>query len=899
LRGAPPKNRRPALLWWITCALVLAASGISVYFLYQRALERTLEELQQSMHMVAADMDRWMRGIDTSIRLLGVKAEHYLDDDSLVRRDAVWLTTLAEQDGLFYATRPPDGTPPEKSSYLFGKGGIPKAGEARAAEMAKALDLTPLLGEAHRRIAAASWVYYVSMEGFVNLYPFAEEIAGKVLWEDRAMGDENHARLMPGSNPERGVHWVDAYMDPADKGAIVTATMPLYDKTNTYRAFIAIDFALTDLKQLLKADDPADGEFYIVNDSAQVLLTSREVDMRRIQKVDAFLPEALHPARKNRRAFMAMGCEDQGERFLCRQNMSEAPWQVLFAVERSNVVWRAITGMWVDLVILMLLLLGVVAFEFYRRLAERQREWGRRYRRILDSSDQGFGEWHIQKRMFSASPRFDILFGRPHRNFSSEEDWMQHVHPEDIANVRRSLRGYLSGHHPLSVATFRVKTESDSWRWLMAHGKVVEYDHRGRPEIVTGTLTDITEQKENEAAILVAKHIADRAREAAEAANIAKSRFLATASHDLRQPVQAGHLLVSILKNSNLDAEQKKIISNLEQVARSLDELLDALLDISRLDAGTISLQIEPVEIYTVFQRIEGEFASLALEKKLRFKFFFPDAPLVFMTDMSIFMQIMRNLVSNAVRYTEKGGVLIGVRLRQQDGKRFLLFQVWDTGIGIREEDQKRIFEEFFQVDNSSLAQRQGLGLGLAITKRMVGLMGYSIRCRSRYGWGSMFEVLAPLPENDAGALAKPEQSTDDYSVLQGKLCIVTEDDPLVAEAFTMWLKSHGMRCLCFADSDSVLAAPEIYEADFFITDFRIQGKLNGIELLEILHERLQAPIRGIIVTGGASRASIVSASHNIDIWPVLYKPVTPETLLKTMLQIWQERPTQAALFTS
>jgi DNA-binding NtrC family response regulator len=179
--------------------------------------------------------------------------------------------------------------------------------------------------------------------------------------------------------------------------------------------------------------------------------------------------------------------------------------------------------------------------------------------------------------------------------------------------------------------------------------------------------------------------------------------------------------------------------------------------------------------------------------------------------------------------------------------------------------------------------------------------MGYSIRCRSRYSHGSLFEVLLPLPESESGEEDKPlpPAKANDYSLLKGKFCIVTEDDPLVSEAFAMWLASCGMRCLCFPDSNSVLASQEIYNADFFITDFRIQGKLNGIKLLEILSERLQYSVRGIIVTGGASRAHIVSASHNIDSWPVLYKPVTPEVLLKTMLQIWQDQPSQPSLLNS
>jgi len=900
LRRLRPKNYRitQIVLWWVGSALMLVAISAGAYLIYQRAVVRTLEGFQQSMRVIAEDTDRQMHGVDTSIRLLRVEAEHSLDEDKH-GINTPWFPVLAAQNGLFYTRRLPEGMPLEKGSYLFGKGGIPEPDSPRMLEMRKILALVPLFAEAKHHILGASWVYYVSMAGFTNLYPFTgEEMAGKLLWDDAAMGAENRSRVKPANNLERGVHWMDAYLDHAGKGAIVSVVTPVYDRKDTYRAFIAIDFALGNLKQILSPVNFAEGEFYVVNRSGQILLASRPMDMRQLQTLDTFLPEEIRVSQERWLAQNGIGCERFGDWYLCRQSMNEVPWQALFVVDRASVVKRSIADIWIEVVSLVLLALVLIVFARYRYLAEKQKEWGKRYQRILESSDQGFGEWHIQKRTFNASPMLDTLFGRPHQDFKTWKDWMQYIHPEDVAGVRHSLSGYLSGRRPLSVVTFRVQAKDGSWRWLMAHGKVAEYDKQGRPEIVTGTLTDITGQKKSEMALLMAKQVADQARDAAESANVAKSRFLATASHDLRQPVQAGNLFVSTLKQSKLDPEQRRIVSNLEQVARSLDELLDALLEISRLDAGTMTPQMEPVEIHNIFQRIESEFASLALERKLRFKFFFPERPLVFLTDIGIFMRILRNLVDNAIRYTERGGVLVGVRLRTREGRRFLLFQVWDTGIGIQGEYLERIYEEFFQVENPPLHRRRGLGLGLAITHRMVDLMEYGIRCESRYGRGSLFEISIPLPvdELQVSDVALPEEP-DDYSLLRGKFCILTEDDPLVSEAFSIWLKSCGMRCLCFADSASVLASPDVPNADFFITDFRIQGKLDGVKLLEALQERAQRPVRGVIVTGGASRAQIVSAMHHNANWPVLYKPVTAERLLETLMQLWQEQPFRPSLF--
>jgi len=231
------------------------------------------------------------------------------------------------------------------------------------------------------------------------------------------------------------------------------------------------------------------------------------------------------------------------------------------------------------------------------------------------------------------------------------------------------------------------------------------------------------------------------AKEAAEQANMAKSRFLAAASHDLRQPIQAMRLFQDALSKTSMSDEQRRIADYLAQSTRSLAEILNVLLDVSKLDGGMVKPRPETISITKLLTTIEAEFAPLALAKGLRFKLFFPNHPLALHTDAKLLHGLLRNLIDNAIKYTEKGGILIGIRRR---GNRVLL-QVWDTGIGIAPEHLRAIFDEYFQVSNPQRDSTKGLGLGLAIVRRIAAILGGRIGCRSRSHRGSVFEISLPV----------------------------------------------------------------------------------------------------------------------------------------------------------
>ena len=228
----------------------------------------------------------------------------------------------------------------------------------------------------------------------------------------------------------------------------------------------------------------------------------------------------------------------------------------------------------------------------------------------------------------------------------------------------------------------------------------------------------------------------EEARDIAEQANQSKSRFLAAASHDLRQPMHAISLFTYSLSRTDLSAEQQNIIHYLKESTDALGELLDALLDISKLDAGAVKLTPEAIPLDALASKIETGFSALVTAKSLRFKLGLPFGNMVVITDSQLVMRLLGNLIDNAIKYTEQGGILVAIRRRGNHA----LVQVWDTGIGISEEHVGIIFDEYVQIGNSERDRTKGLGLGLAIAKRIAKLLGTVLVCRSQPGKGSVFE---------------------------------------------------------------------------------------------------------------------------------------------------------------
>ncbi len=369
------------------------------------------------------------------------------------------------------------------------------------------------------------------------------------------------------------------------------------------------------------------------------------------------------------------------------------------------------------------------------------------------------------------------------------------------------------------------------------------------------------------------------AKKNAENISAAKTKFLAAASHDLRQPLQAINLFLEVLIRTPLNADQQRIAGLLTQAVRSQGEMLNALLDISRLDAGVVNSVIAPVESKQIMELIDAEFSSIFLDRKLRFKLHFPRYDLAVLSDSTLLMSMLRNLIGNALKYTERGGVLVSFRPR---GDRVLI-QVWDTGIGIPAQHLDQIYDEYFQIGNVERDRSKGLGLGLSIFKRLAVLLGAEIQCHSRPGRGTVFSILLPRAELSE---AKPGKSTADLADIagaqwQGKKIVIIEDDPLLGSALESALTALEMKVFLFSDANKALEDPAIHDADFFLSDFRLPGDLDGLQVLDAIQKRAGQPIRAVLLTGDTSPGWIEQTRKAN--WHVLFKPVDLNVLLATL----------------
>lgn len=364
-------------------------------------------------------------------------------------------------------------------------------------------------------------------------------------------------------------------------------------------------------------------------------------------------------------------------------------------------------------------------------------------------------------------------------------------------------------------------------------------------------------------------------RDVAEVASENKSRFLAAASHDLRQPMQALTIYLDTLAVQHTTPAQKNLHAKVVGATKELGSLLDSLLDAARLDSGGVLPKPSAAPLDDFFQRLDEQFAPAAEQKSLRWKLAWP-AGIVFLTDQNLFYTLIANLVSNAIKYTDKGGVMVTARIAQGRIK----LQVWDTGIGVEREHRKKIFDEFYQINNPSRTREKGVGLGLSIVRRLTKLLSCDFNWRSIPGQGSCFAVTLPAGARvTQAAIELPaEQPVLDFPAhLQG--IVLIEDDETIRDAIVEWCRSHLMPVTTYASAEEAMRGPMPSSFQFIIADYRLPGDLTGLEYLRKL-EKYGGPLWAVIVTGETiTEASPLASSE----WPVLNKPIKPTDLMKTI----------------
>ena len=429
-----------------------------------------------------------------------------------------------------------------------------------------------------------------------------------------------------------------------------------------------------------------------------------------------------------------------------------------------------------------------------------------------------------------------------------------------------------------SLTSIEREIEARDGVWFSR--RVLPYRTRdGTIEGVVITFTDVTGRKRAAEAL-------EQAKQQAERANAAKSRFLAAASHDLRQPLQTLTLLQNLLGKATDAAQAKGLIARSEEALAAMSGMLNKLLDINEIEAGAVSVDIVAFPIDTLFGILREEFEEHARAHQLDFRVV--PCSLVIDTDPRLLEQMIRNLLVNAFKYTKRGKVLLGCRRREG----LLSVEVLDTGVGIPKEELSAIFEEYHQVDNIARNRSRGLGLGLSIVQRLGNLLGHRVSVRSRQDAGSVFAVEAKLskdkPSVAVDAKQQPRFETGIAGDRAGSVLII-EDDADVRAILELYLATNGFETASVGDGAAAfdLIARRAFRPDLVLADYNLPGGSDGLEVASRIRDKLKRRISVVILTGDIAKTTLQAIVDQDCVY--LAKPVKPQELTRVIQTLLPE----------
>jgi signal transduction histidine kinase/CheY-like chemotaxis protein len=371
--------------------------------------------------------------------------------------------------------------------------------------------------------------------------------------------------------------------------------------------------------------------------------------------------------------------------------------------------------------------------------------------------------------------------------------------------------------------------------------------------------------------------LAKLARIEAEQANLAKSKFLAAASHDLRQPIHAQGLFLGLLSRTKLDMQQRELLDSVNAAGAASSEMFNTLLDFSRIDAGIIQPKITSFWIQAVLNKIEREFSQQADAKGLSYHS--RESSLIVHSDPALIELVLRNLVSNAIRYTARGGLMVACR--QRDNKAVL--EVWDTGVGIAPEHQEVVFREFHQLGNPERDRQQGLGLGLSIVDGLVRTLDHPLSLKSVLGRGSVFKLTLPIADR---VTQEPVITAEEYSHLSnsGIRILLIDDDEMIRIGTYQQIIKWGFACDAVEGMEGALTISQNQPPNLVISDYRLRNHNTGVEVITALRNQFNKMIPALLITGDTSRERIQEAlSSGI---PLLHKPLAPCELYRNIVKL-------------
>ena len=480
-----------------------------------------------------------------------------------------------------------------------------------------------------------------------------------------------------------------------------------------------------------------------------------------------------------------------------------------------------------------------------------------------------------------ANRRVSVLFG-----YSSEEVRglsVELLMPERFRQRHLVHRAAFASEHrsrPMGVGLELYARRKDGSEFPVEISLSPIKDSAG--QVVAAAIRDVTDRKRVQQELIHAREAADAASETAHRANRAKSRFLATASHDLRQPLQSLALLNGALKRLVDHPDALEVLTQQDQAIEAMSRLLNALLDISKLESGAIKPQRADFPLDNLFRDLEREYASVASSKGLQLEVC--ATPLSVHSDAALVGQILRNLLSNALKYTPAGSV----RLTGSPGPGSIRIQVVDTGIGIPSDQLRFIYDEFFQVGVPTNSSRDGYGLGLSIVQRLVRLLDLKLEVHSELGKGSTFALEVPAGRPGAGVPTEPVAHAPAPRQASTPQVLLVEDDPAVRDATRLLLKVAGYRVLTATNvAEARSLARQHPTLDLLVTDYHLSNDETGSHVISALRADLGQQLTAVLITGDTSSA--LKELQRDERLRLARKPIHAEellSLLKSLLAV-------------
>ncbi|MFA5824606.1 MAG: ATP-binding protein [Gallionellaceae bacterium] len=442
------------------------------------------------------------------------------------------------------------------------------------------------------------------------------------------------------------------------------------------------------------------------------------------------------------------------------------------------------------------------------------------------------------------------------------------IHPDDYdaltASIQKSARDLTPWQHEC-----RVKFDDGSVHWLL--GNALPQREADGVVLWHGFITDITGRKQMEADIVAAQH-------QAEEANLAKSKFFAAASHDLRQPIHAQGLFLEVLSHTALTQQQCELLTNICAASEASAEMLNMLLDFSRVEAGVVEPQVQAFRLQTLFNKIEREFEPQADAHGLAYHS--RETDLVVQSDPALIELVLRNLVSNAIRYTERGGLLVACRKRGSQA----VLEVWDTGIGIEASQQSKVFCEFHQLGNPERDRRKGLGLGLAIVQGLARMLGHGLSMASVPHRGSVFRLVLPIATATL-PVARVSVEQDKAQLFDVRVLVI-DDDEAVRSGMLQLLRGWGCKCEVAESIEEALVLARKQAPDLVISDYRLREQRTGLDAIAALRALLGDTLPALLITGDTAPDRLREAlASGI---PLLHKPVSAGELRRGLATVLQ-----------